>query len=193
MAFGLNAPTAEGPTIPRAFAAARRNASAAIASVKTTCVLWPRSGSNLLANADASVAGPLSPNGGMVDVSAAQRSSVPMDALARRGGMPPKKTVKIGSGIRHPLGRFCTPKRSKSARQMRTKSKLAKIIFHHHLWLGKAREHSPRRVSCSAPTSRPLVSSLKVPSAQMKMTSRSKRPARHMPRRAQRGVFWRPN
>jgi hypothetical protein len=37
------------------------------------------------------------------------------------------KKVKIGSGIRHPLGRFCTPKRSKSARQMRTKSKLAKI------------------------------------------------------------------
>jgi hypothetical protein len=99
LAFGLNAPTAEGPTIPRAFAAARRNASAAIASVKTTCVLWPRSGSNLLASADASVAGPLSPNGGMADVSAAQRSSVPMDALARRGGMPPKKTVKIGTGI----------------------------------------------------------------------------------------------
>ena len=97
------------------------------------------------------------------------------------------RTVKIGSGIRHPLGRFCTPKRSKSARQMRKKSKLAKIVFHHYLWLGKAREHSPRRVSCSAPTSRPLVSSLKVPSAQMKMTSRRhKRPARHMPRARRR-------
>ena len=133
---------------PADFAAARRNASAAIASVKTTCVLWPRSGSNLLASADASVAGPLSPNGGMADVSAAQRSSVPMDALARRGGTPPKKTVKIGSGIQHPLGRFCTPKRSKSTRQIRTKSKLAKIVFHHHLWLGKAREHSVSSASC---------------------------------------------
>ena len=97
------------------------------------------------------------------------------------------RTVKIDSGIRHPLGRFCTPKRSKSARQMRTKSKLAKIVFHHHLWLGNAREHSPRRVSCSAHTSRPLVSSLKVPSGQMKMTSRRhKRPARHMPRARRR-------
>ena len=37
------------------------------------------------------------------------------------------------ASIRHPLGRFCTPKRSKGARQMGTKSKLAKIVFHPHL------------------------------------------------------------
>ena len=103
------------------------------------------------------------------------------------------RTVKNRFRYPTPARPFCTPKRSKSARQMRTKSKLAKIVFHHHLWLGKAREHSPRRVSCSAPTSRPLVSSLKVPSAQMKMTSRRhKRPARHMPgarRRPTRSVL----
>jgi hypothetical protein len=98
LVFGLSAPTAEGPTSPRAIAAARRNASAAIASVKTTCVLWPRSGSNLLPSVAVGVAVPLSPSGGMVAVSAEQRSSVPMDALAGRGGRPPKKTVKIGSG-----------------------------------------------------------------------------------------------
>jgi hypothetical protein len=76
------------------------------------------------------------------------RMDIPLPARACTRGqeiIEEFRTVKIGSGIRHPLGRFCTPKRSKSARQMRTKSKLAKIVFHHHLWLGKARECSRLR------------------------------------------------
>jgi hypothetical protein len=64
------------------------------------------------------------------------------------------RTVKIGSGIRHPLGRFCTPKRSKKcpsdedkieARENRFSTTISGSVRPENIHPGVSRaQHPPR-------------------------------------------------